>query len=173
MKAIKNFFEFIKEPLLAVLAALLISQFLVSHTRIPSGSMEHTIETGDHLIVNRIPFYYRDPVRGEIIVFRKENENLIKRVIGEPGDIITIENGKVLVNGTALEENDYVQGQTMELAYSDITFPYNVPEGEYFVMGDNRQNSQDSRYFGSIQREQIFAKGGLRIYPFNTVGMVK
>lgn len=173
MKAIKNFFEFIKEPLLAVLAALLISQFLVSHTKIPSGSMEHTIETGDHLIVNRIPMYYRDPVKGEIVVFRKDDENLIKRVVGEPGDIITIDNGKLVVNGDTVEEEPYVQGQTMELAYSDIVFPYVVPENEYFVMGDNRQNSQDSRYFGSIHREQIFAKGGLRIYPFNTVGIVR
>lgn len=173
MNDIKKILEFIKETILVFLAALLITQFIGSHTKIPSGSMEHTIETGDHLIVNRLPYYYREPIKGEIVVFKRNNENLIKRVIGEPGDEIDIKNGVVYINNKPLKENNYIQGVSMELAYSDIIFPYKVPKGEYFVMGDNRQNSQDSRYFGSIKREDIFAKGGFRIYPFHSIGIVK
>ena len=93
-----------KEPFLAVLSALLISQFLIMHTRIPSGSMIPTIEPGDHLIVNLIPSYYREPKKGEIVVFEYGGEHLIKRVIGEPGDIIDLSEGKIYINHEEVDE---------------------------------------------------------------------
>jgi len=173
--SIKGLIEFLKEPLLAVLAALMISGFIISHTKIPTGSMMLTINPGDHLIVNRLPYYYRDPVRGEIAVFKFQGENLIKRIIGTPGDSIDILNNSIYVNDKQLEEFSYLKDldSTYKFSDSNITFPYKVPEGYYFVMGDNRKNSKDSRYFGPIPRESIFAKGGLRIYPLNKIGIVQ
>ena len=173
MKSIRNFLDFIKEPLLAVLAALLISQFIMAHTKIPTGSMIPTINIGDHVVVNRLPYYYRNPVRGELIVFAREGENLIKRVIGEPGDIIDIYDGKVFINGEELDETAYIRVLDSTEPQHELEFPYTVPEDHYFVMGDNRRESYDSRYFGPIHRDTIFAKGGFRIYPFNNIGIVK
>lgn len=171
---LKRLIERIKELILAVLSAVLISSFIISHTKVPTASMVSTINPGDHLIVNRIPYYYRDPIRGEIVVFYFEEDHLIKRIIGVPGDEINIESGKVYVNGKVLEEaylND--KENTYLYAGSKVKFPYIVPEGYYFMMGDNRSNSKDSRVFGPIARKEILAKAGLCIYPFNRIGILK
>lgn len=172
---IKTTIEFLKEPVLAVLTALMISTFVISHTKIPTGSMMFTINPGDHLIVNRLPYYYRDPRKGEITVFNLEGENLIKRVIGEPHDIINIIDNNIYVNNQRLDESAYLKNldSTYEFSHSKIHFPYEVPEGYYFMLGDNRKNSMDSRYFGPVPREDIYAKGGIRIYPFNRIGIVQ
>lgn len=171
----RNFLDAIKFNVLFVLVAILIVQFIGVHTRIPTGSMIPTIQIGDHLIVNRVPYYYKDPVRGEIIIFKHDNISLVKRVIGTPGDKIELIDNSVYINGEKLDESGYLLEGTISypLPYSDIVFPLIVPENEYFVMGDNRENGQDSRYFGTIKREVIFAKGGFRIYPFNRIGVVK
>ena len=175
MLKIKNILEFIKEPLLAVLVALLISQFLIMHTRIPSGSMIPTINKGDHLIVNLIPSYYRVPKRGEIVVFEQNGKNLIKRVIGIPGDVIDLQEGKVYINGNELDEIAYIRtfNSTREYVGSSIKFPYTVPDGYYFMMGDNREGSADSRIFGAIPQEKIRAIGAFKIYPLNEIGVLR
>lgn len=175
MLKVKNVLEFIKEPLLAVLVALLISQFLIMHTRIPSGSMIPTINKGDHLIVNLIPSYYREPSRGEIVVFEHNGKNLIKRVIGIPGDVIDLQEGRVYINGNELNELAYIRtfNSTREYVGSHIKFPYKVPEGYYFMMGDNREGSADSRIFGAIPKEKILAIGALKIYPLDEIGVLR
>ena len=174
LKSIKQLLEFAKEPLLAVLAALLITQFLFAHTQIPTPSMEPTIMTGDHMVINHLPYYYRDPVRGEIVIFKEGGENLVKRVIGEPGDTVNLIDGDVYINGEALDESAYLDEsvESYPLDFS-IEFPFTVPEDHYFVMGDNRPRSGDSRIFGPISRDVIFARGGIRIYPFNNIGLVR
>ncbi len=175
MYTIKRFIEVIKEPILAILAGIMISNFIVSHTKIPTGSMISTIMPRDHLIVNRIPYYYRNPKKGEIVVFRQDGENLIKRVIGEPGDEINIIGGYVYVNQMKIDESTYLfeDGHTYIYTSSDIHYPYKVPEDYYFLMGDNRENSKDSRFFGPVSRDQIYAKAGIRIYPFDRIERVK
>ncbi|MHC1750445.1 MAG: signal peptidase I [Cellulosilyticaceae bacterium] len=172
---IKSFLEFIKEPLLAVFAALLITQFLFMHSVVPSESMESTMNVGEHFIINRIPYYYRDPVKGEIVIFENENQKLVKRVIGEPGDVVDLKNGKVFVNGELLDESAYVRpDNTTEVPYESILeYPYTVPEDTYFLLGDNRGRSRDGRYFGPIERKKIIATQPFRIYPFNKMGIVK
>lgn len=175
IETMKLIIEKIKEPILAILAALLISCFIISHTRVPTESMLPTIKPGDHLIVNRLPYYYRDPLRGEVIVFEYGKDHLIKRVIGVPGDQIEIKNDEVYVNGQALDESNYISEKMKTYLFtgSDIKFPYIVPEGYYFVMGDNRLNSKDSRVFGPIKREMIIAKAGYRIFPIQSIGTIQ
>lgn len=172
---VKLTIEKIKEPMLAILAALLISCFIISHTRVPTESMLPTIKPGDHLIVNRLPYYYRDPVRGEVIVFEYGRDHLIKRVIGVPGDVIEIKDDQVYVNGQVLDESVYLHKniKTYLFAGSEVSFPYIVPQGYYFVMGDNRLNSKDSRVFGPIERKMIIAKAGYRIFPIQSIGMIQ
>jgi signal peptidase I len=170
----RRYLEFTKEPLLAVLTALMVIQFIAAHTRIPTGSMIPTIQINDHMIVNRMPYYYKNPQRGEIVVFEEGDIPLVKRVIGLPGEQINIIEGKVYIDEVLLEEAYLPVGtQTEPFFYSDVKFPLMIPEGEYFVMGDNRGNSQDSRYFGTIKRDSISAQGGFRIFPFHRIGWVK
>lgn len=175
MLTLRSLIEKIKEPMLAILAALLISSFIMSHTQVPTESMRPTIRPGDHLIVNRLPYYYRNPERGEIVVFNYEGKNLIKRIIGIPGDTIDMQDGKVYVNGKMLDESIYLgeEHETFTFSKSPIAFPYDVPEGTYFVLGDNRRNSSDSRVIGCISRDSIIAKAGYRIYPIHEVGLVR
>jgi signal peptidase I len=169
----------VKKELMAwawvVLAFLLINGTLGQARVIPSGSMEKTILVGDHLIMSRlgydagVPFtnlhlpLWRNPHRQQIVIFRppyaQNQTDLIKRVIGLPGDTIDIHSGAVWINGKRLEE-DYTTGPTTFPYRSELLSPFRglplvVPKDQYFVMGDNRGNSYDSRYWGCVPRSDI------------------
>ncbi len=150
-----------------VLGYLLINGTIGQARMVPTGSMENTILIGDHLLLSRIgydagiPFtglhvpLWRNPKRQQVIVFRpltaENNPDLVKRVIGLPGDSLDIRDGAVWINGQMLVEN-YVKGPTERY---DLQTPYKVPDGCYFVMGDNRGNSYDSRFTGCVPRKNI------------------
>ncbi len=173
MHILKEAFEWGRDIAIAIVIALLITRFVITHTLIPTGSMIPTIEINDHLIINRVPFYFTDPKRGEIVVFHNDKE-LIKRVIAIPGDTLDFQNGDVYLNGELLDEPYlYEQSSTYDFMMDDIEFPLEIPENMYFMMGDNRNNSEDSRYFGMIHRDAIYAKSWFRIWPLNRLGSVK
>lgn len=172
----KQCMEFIKELVLVILMALLFTTFIMSHNKIPTPSMVSTINEGDHILTTMVPYYYRDPKYGEIVVFKQGEENWVKRVIGLPGDTIDIQGGNVLVNGEMIDENAYLASEGISaplVGFQHVNFPYEVPEGHYFLMGDNRTQSHDSRYLGAIARENIYGKAWIKIYPFDQIGMLK
>jgi signal peptidase I len=161
------------------LVFLLVNGAIGQARVIPSGSMQETLLIGDHLLMSRIgydagiPFtdvhvsLWRNPKRQQIIIFRPvirgEESDVIKRVIGLPGEAVDIRDGGVWINGTRLQEN-YTVGRSQPADPSQFlaafkgrtsVFPYTVPENCYFVMGDNRENSLDSRYEGCIPRGNI------------------
>ena len=123
-----------------------IFQFILLNGTVPSGSMEPTIDTGNLILTNRLAFINDEPTTGDIVVFFSEEHQklLVKRVIGIAGDTIELKDGKVYINGNLVVEA-YIQGETWSASGNDQTFV--VPEGKLFVMGDNRENSADSRYF--------------------------
>ena len=128
--------------------------------------MENTILTGDRLIGFRLAYLFHEPERGDIVIFKypdDESQNFVKRVIGIPGDVINIRNGYVYVNGEMLEEN-YIR-EPMNSDGEDLT--YVVPSGSYFMLGDNRNISQDSRYWKNtyVSRKNILAKAWFRYSP--------
>ena len=152
------------------LVFLLINGAIGQARVIPSGSMENTLLIGDHLIMSRIgydagiPFtnlhvpLWRDPKRQQIIIFKPPFDptqpDYVKRAIGLPGDTIDIHDNAVWINGQRLAEN-YTLGKTERVETSEIKMPYKVPENCYFAMGDNRQNSYDSRFWGCVPRNDI------------------
>ncbi|OON93545.1 MAG: signal peptidase I [Candidatus Epulonipiscioides saccharophilum] len=170
---VKQFLEGTTELILAILAAILITQFVFMHSTVPTGSMIPTILIGDHLILNKISAYYREPEHSEIIVFFNGQDNLIKRVIGLPGDEIDLIQGQVFLNGKPIDE-PYLNDQNSTFPLNNrIRYPYVVPKEHYFVMGDNRLNSADSRDFGPVYRGDLVSIGALKFYPFDSIHMLK
>lgn len=153
----------------AVILATLINKFIVFKVKIPSESMVPTLNVGDRLFVTRV--YNRDKLeRGDIVVFysREEDESMIKRLIGLPGDEVVITDGVVTVNGETLVE-DYIGTP------DNFNGIYNVPEGKYFFLGDNRLRSKDSRYWinSYIDGKDIKGKAVLKVYPFSDIGFIE
>lgn len=164
----ESFFrEWILPAIIVIIAGCLIRQFVCTQVYIPSSSMVPTLNINDRLIVTRI--WNKDKIeRGDILVFDSDelHETLIKRVIGLPGDKISIEKGMVKVNNELLEEN-YVKNNDDEYKGE-----FTVPEDKLFFLGDNRPESFDSRYWNNpyIDEDKIWGKAKIRIYPFNSIG---
>lgn len=168
----------IKDLLLFLLVAVLITQFIICKSKVPSSSMEPTIMPGDRIVFNRIGAYYQKPKRGDIVIFEEGNQKLIKRLIGLPGEAIDLMDGKVYVDGVELLEEAYIGKEVRtnfidDPRYESIRYPYTVPEDSYFFMGDNRSGSLDSRAFGAIKEDRIIAIGAYRIYPFDKIGKLE
>jgi signal peptidase I len=156
--------EYAEAILIAVLLALLIRTFVVQAFKIPSGSMIPTLLVGDHILVNKFIYRFRDPVRGDVVVFKypvDEHRDFIKRVIGIGGEDVYIKDRQIYVNCRPPEPRcqpikdpwGYYEDR---LGLGGETFgPVQVPPDSYFVMGDNRNNSQDSRYWGFVKRDKL------------------
>ena len=165
-----NFFnEWIVPIVIAIILAFLINKFLIFKVKIPSESMVPTLNVGDRLFVTRI-YNLENLKRGDILVFHSEekNEDMIKRLIGLPGDIIVISDGIVTVNGETLDE-DYIG------TADNYSGEFTVPEGKYFFLGDNRYWSLDSRYWENpyIDGSEIKGKAQVKVYPWKDFGRIK
>lgn len=171
------FREYFEAICIAILLALFIRTFVVQAFKIPSGSMLPTLLIGDHLLVNkflyglRIPFSgkvlvpYKNPVRGDVVVFRYPKDksiDYIKRVMGTSGDTVEIRAKKVFINGIQVQDaHAYISSAAVLNAASsprDNFGPVLVPDGRIFVMGDNRDNSYDSRFWGFVDQKDILGK---------------
>lgn len=163
--------EWIRSFALAGAVALFIVTFVARPYVVEGRSMEPTLHDRDRLIVEKLSYRFGDPQRGDIVVLRSPLEpggRLIKRIIGLPGDQIAISMGRVWVNGEPLDE------PYTDVPMSDFMLPVRVPEGTYFVLGDNRhpRGSQDSRRFGVVPREALEGRAIVRFWPVTAVGLV-
>ena len=161
--------EIIKEIVvygLLLLVVLGIKFFIVSPIRVNGNSMYKTLYDNDIMILNEITYRFNDIKRFDIVVIKEDDEYLIKRVIGLPGESIKCEDGKIYIDGKMLKD---------EFAYGNTTNFDNIilSDDEYFVLGDNRENSIDSRNYGAFDRNQIKGKANFTIYPFSRVGIKK
>ena len=158
--------SYIKILAVAVIVAFLFTRFIIVNAQVPSGSMENTILTGDRLIGFRLAYLFHEPERGDIVIFKypdDESQLFIKRLIGLPGDTVEIKNGKVFINGEEDEEANSHVPETPTGNYG----PYVVPEGCYFMLGDNREHSKDSRFWSNtfVTYDEIVGKAIIRYYP--------
>lgn len=158
----------------------LLRTFVFQPYEIPSGSMEQTIMTGDMVFSEKISYHLRDPQPGDIVTFQDPEipgRILIKRVIATGGQTVNIndQDGLVYVDGVPLSE-PYTGGKpsySLSNSVANVTFPYTVPLDSLWVMGDNRTNSQDSRYFGAIDASTVTGRGALIYWPLNNFGLLQ
>ena len=168
----------------AVLVALAIQSWLLKPYRIPSESMVPTLRPGDRVLVNRVTYHLRDPERGDVIVFHYPEDPavvFIKRVVGVPGDVLEVRKGRLYVNGKKTAEpyvhhtggrldptvaQAAIAGSTMHDPWS-LAEPFRVPAASYFVMGDNRTDSDDSRDWGTVPRGAIVGEGLATYWPLS------
>lgn len=162
----------------AALIALFLNSCIIANSQIPSESMENTIMAHDRVIGSRLSYLFSEPEQGDVVIFHYPddptgNTYYVKRVIGLPGDVIDIHDGGVYLNGsdTPLEE-PYIK-EPME---TDPAHPlhFEVPEGSYFMMGDNRNDSWDARFWENtwVTKDMLIAKVLFRYYPFNKMGII-
>ena len=175
---IRRFLSFIVCIAVVLVAAWGIRTYVAEPFEVPSASMEATIMTGDRLFAEKVSYHFEDPKAGDIVVFsdpQVPSRVLVKRVIATEGQVVSMSDGVLYIDGVAQSE-PYVTGETYPLSQTagnvSISYPYIVPEGEVWVMGDNRENSSDSRYFGSIDENTIFGKAVFTYWPINRIGLL-
>ena len=189
---LKEIFQWVNAILIALFIALIIRGFIFELVLVDGQSMEDTLFNGQRLIVYKLGYYFAPPKKGDIIILQvadgfavnipvigkssflrkfipdfKETD-YVKRVIGVPGDEIDVKDGRVYINGEMYKE-PYAKGFTSP---KDMEFPIKIPDNEYFVMGDNRENSMDSRDIGLINTDKIEGKAVLRLWPLDKAGWI-
>lgn len=169
--------EYIEALVISLVLAGLIIAFIAQSFLVEGSSMEPSFHHGQRLLVEKVSYRFGEPKRGQVVVFRypgDQRRKFIKRVIGLPGDEIAIQNGFLYINGLRLEE-DYINGPTYG-TYSAPTYgPVLVPEGHYFVLGDNRRNSDDSRYpdVGFVPKKNLVGRALFVYWPLNQIRSVQ
>ena len=175
-KTVRESVSFILYLIVIVVLTFLMIRYVGQRTRVDGSSTENTLTNGDNLIVDKISYRFHEPERFDIIVFPyqyKEDTYFIKRIIGMPGETVQItDKGEILINGEELVES---YGREVIKDPGLASDPITLGEDEYFVMGDNRNYSKDSRFpdVGNIRRADIIGKAWLRIYPFDKIGFIR
>ena len=159
---------------LIIVFVILIKIFVVTPVVVRGQSMYKTLHNKDVMILNKLSYKFNDIKRFDIVVIKLPNELIIKRIIGLPGDKIEYKNNKLYVNGKRVKENfDKIDDTTLEDYNTEDLGSITVPKGYYFVLGDNRKNSADSRVIGFIKEKSIQGKASYTIFPFTRFGKKK
>lgn len=189
-KLFKEILEWVLVILLAIIISIVIKDFFFEHYKVDQSSMNNTLFEGDDLIVYKFGYHIAKPQRGDIIIMEHvpgrfqgalkyiipfpnpDEVDYVKRVIGLPGETVDIIDGKVIIEKDGKEkalDEPYAITPTLPV---EVKYPLIIPEGKYFVLGDNRPASKDSRTFGLVDENQIKGKVALRIWPFNKFGAI-
>lgn len=164
--------EIVRFSIIAILIVIPIRLFIAQPFIVSGASMDETFHSGEYLIVDQVSYYFEQPARGDVVIFRYPRDPskfFIKRVIGVPGDTITIENSQVTITN-----EEYPEGFTLDEPYIKSMAPAptmteTLGDREYFVMGDNRDQSSDSRAWGVLQEERIVGRALMRLFPPNEI----
>lgn len=162
--------EFIKDSLkylIVIATVFFIALFVISFEQVVGPSMKGTLDAGDVTIVNKLVYKLRTIKRNEIVSINQKDKIMVKRVIGLPGEHIEYKENKLYVNGSLVLENN-ISVETKNFKLEDIGYE-TIPKDMYFVLGDNRTNSSDSREFGLVKKDEIIGKIVMRVYPFSKI----
>lgn len=174
--AVKQILEFAATLIVAFLLAQAVRAWVIQPYVVPTGSMLPTIQLRDHVLGNKFVYRFGDPKRGDIIILDDPTGQvgtLIKRCVAVGGQTVDLQGGRVLIDGNAIDE-PYTYGQPSEpLADSTVSYPVTIPEGYVWVMGDNRTQSQDSRWFGPVPVASVQGQGFFIYWPVSRFGTLK
>lgn len=169
--------EWVESIAIALILALIIRAFVVQAFKIPTGSMEPTLIIGDKLFVNKFIFRFKQPQRGDVVVFKSpedKKKDFIKRLIAKPGETVQIIDGKIFINGKNINEGIiatiyyYNRGD-----FGQEGIAIKVPQNCYYLLGDNSASSRDSRYWGFVPRKFIIGKALVVYWPPKRIGLIK
>ncbi len=159
----KNYFKEFLPYLIIIIVVLFIKSFIMSPIKVNGASMDPTLHDSDIMLLDEVSYRFSDIERFDIVVVKRGDEFLIKRVIGLPGEEVKYYNNKLYINGKRVKE-PYNREETFD-------FTATVFDGEYYIMGDNRDDSTDSRIFGAVSKDDIIGKTSLTIFPFSRFGI--
>lgn len=163
--------EWLKAIVIAIALAFILRTFFFATSIVEGASMDPTLQNGERVMFNKIIYYIDEPEHGDIVIIERPVKSYVKRIIGQPGDTVEIRNHTLYINGE--EQKQKYLNENAIRGTRDYG-PVQVPEGKYFVMGDNRAISKDSRNgLGFINEEEIIGRTELIIYPFNEWGLTK
>ena len=160
-------FKGILSYVIIIVVVLLIKEFIITPIRVNGDSMNETLMNNDIMLLDKISYRFTDIKRFDIVVIKKDKEYIIKRIIGLPGETVEFKDNKLYINGEYVKE-DFKHGNT-----KDFKLEEKIPDNYYFVVGDNREVSYDSRIIGPIKRKNILGKSSLVIFPLNRIGNKK
>jgi signal peptidase I len=177
-RGIAALFDFLQGIVVFLAILVMVYLFLLSPQEINGQSMDPTFHNGEYILTNKVEYKIKDPARGDVVIFkspRNKEVDYIKRVIGLPGERIKLVNSTYYLNDKPLDESAYLAETVKTYPGSFLTenVEYTIPAGKYFVSGDNRTHSSDSREFGPIPKEDFIGKALLRYFPFDRTGLIK
>ena len=176
-RGIAAIFDFLQGIVVFLAVLVMIYLFIMSPQEINGQSMFPTFHNGEYILTNKVEFKFADPHRGDVVIFKSpanKDIDYIKRVIALPGETIKLSNSNYYINGKKLDESRYLADtvKTYGGAFLAENVEFTVPAGKYFVSGDNRQHSSDSREFGPIPKEDFIGKALFRYFPFERTGWI-
>ncbi len=172
----KAIYSLIETVLVALVLAIVLYLFIMTPHEVVGNSMHPTYKNGEFLMANKISYRMSEPQRGDVIIFKfSDTQDFIKRIVGTPGDEIMIKDAKMYINGELLDESSYLAESVITNggSYLHEGQTITIPDGQYFVCGDNRTNSSDSREFGPIEESKIKGKAWIVYYPFSEFRVVQ
>ena len=168
IKFLKDIFPYV----LIIILVVLIRTFIVTPAQVDGSSMKPSLNDNNLVILNKLDYRLNDIKSFDVVVVDIKTEKIIKRVIGLPGDTVSYKNKTLYINGKKVEENFTHTNDTRDFKLGDIGYQ-KIPGDKYFVVGDNRNNSMDSRIIGLVDKDQILGSVSFRFFPFNKIGKVK
>ena len=171
---LRNITEFIKDAskyIIVIIFVLLFFIFVIGLQQVIGPSMNPTLNEGDIIITNKFIYRFKSIERNDVVVISQDEKYMIKRIVGLPGEKVEYQNNDVLINGKAYKET-FTNSETEDFTIQDLGYDV-IPEDMYLVLGDNRENSLDSRTFGLICKNQIIGKAWIKIWPISKMKIIK